>query len=138
MDRAIRIGKYLARRALGAGSFATVWLAYDELLDAEVAVKVLADNWAQHPDVRRRFIDEAKLLRRIDHERIVRVHEVDELPDGRPYFVMTWADRGTLHDRLREYANAGRPCPSTWPCASRSRSASASPSCTTSVPCTAT
>lgn len=102
MDRVVRIGKYLARRALGAGSFATVWLADDEVLDAPVAVKVLADNWARHPDVRRRFIDEAKLLRRIDHERIVRVHEVDELPDGRPYFVMTWADRGTLQERLTQ------------------------------------
>ena len=100
MERAVRIGKYLARRTLGAGSFATVWLADDELLDAQVAVKVLADNWARHPDVRRRFIEEAKLLRRIDHERIVRVHDVDELPDGRPYFVMTWADRGTLQERL--------------------------------------
>ncbi len=100
VDRVVRIGKYLARRALGAGSFATVWLADDEVLDAPVAVKVLADNWARQPDVRRRFIDEAKLLRRIDHERIVRVHEVDELPDGRPYFVMTWADRGTLQERL--------------------------------------
>lgn len=100
VDRVVRIGKYLARRALGAGSFATVWLADDEVLDAPVAIKVLADNWARHPDVRRRFIDEAKLLRRIDHERIVRVHEVDELPDGRPYFVMTWADRGTLQERL--------------------------------------
>lgn len=111
MDRAIRIGKYLARRALGAGSFATVWLAYDELLDAEVAVKVLAENWSQHPDVRRRFIDEAKLLRRIDHERIVRVHDVDELPDGRPYIVMTWADRGTLHDRVREHTTAATAMP---------------------------
>ena len=100
MERVVRIGKYLARRALGAGSFATVWLADDELLDAQVAVKVLADNWARHPDVRRRFIEEAKLLRRIDHERVVRVHDVDELPDGRPYFVMTWADRGTLQERL--------------------------------------
>jgi eukaryotic-like serine/threonine-protein kinase len=100
MDRALRIGKYLTRRTLGAGSFATVWLAYDEMLDAEVAIKVLADNWARNPDVRRRFIDEAKLMRRIDHDLVVRVHDVDELPDGWPFFVMTCADRGTLADRL--------------------------------------
>jgi serine/threonine protein kinase len=100
MERAMRIGKYLTRRTLGAGSFATVWLAYDEMLDAEVAVKVLADNWARNPDVRRRFIEEAKLMRRIDHDRVVRVHDVDEMPDGRPFFVMTLADRGTLADRL--------------------------------------
>ncbi|MEM8745408.1 MAG: serine/threonine-protein kinase [Actinomycetota bacterium] len=97
-----RIGHYLIERDLGAGAFATVWLARDELLDDPVAIKVLADNWARQDDVRRRFIDEAKIMRRIDHERIVRVFAVDELPSGQPMFVMTYADRGTLADRLRE------------------------------------
>jgi serine/threonine protein kinase len=97
-----RIGKYLAERALGAGSFATVWLAFDELLEVQVAIKVLADNWARNVDIRRRFIEEARLLRRIDHDRVVRVHDVDELPDGRPYFVMAVADRGTLHEKIEE------------------------------------
>ena len=97
-----RIGKYLAERALGAGSFATVWLAFDELLEVQVAIKVLADNWARNVDIRRRFVEEARLLRRIDHDRVVRVYDVDELPDGRPYFVMAVADRATLHERIEE------------------------------------
>ena len=97
-----RIGKYLAEKTLGAGSFATVWLAFDELLETQVAIKVLADNWARNVDIRRRFIEEARLLRRIDHDRVVRVFDVDELPDGRPYFVMAVADRGTLHEKLEE------------------------------------
>ncbi|MFN0089174.1 MAG: serine/threonine-protein kinase, partial [Acidimicrobiales bacterium] len=95
-----RIGRYLVQGALGSGSFATVFLALDELLDQQVAIKVLADNWARNADTRRRFIEEAKILRRVDHDRVVRVHTVDELPDGRPYFVMTYADRGTLEARL--------------------------------------
>jgi len=97
-----RIGKYLAEKALGAGSFATVWLAFDELLEVQVAIKVLADNWARNVDIRRRFIEEARLLRRIDHDRVVRVFDVDELSDGRPYFVMAVADRGTLHEKIEE------------------------------------
>ncbi len=104
MSEGRRIGKYLAERALGAGSFATVWLAYDELLDARVAIKVLADNWARNAGVRQRFVDEARILRKIDHDGIVRVHEINELEDGRPYFVMGWADRGTLHERLANFA----------------------------------
>jgi len=95
-----RIGRYRAEKALGAGSFATVWLAFDELLETRVAIKVLADNWARNAGVRQRFIDEARILRRIDHEHIVRVHEINELDDGRPYIVMSWADRGTLYDRI--------------------------------------
>ncbi len=94
---------------LGAGSFATVWLALDEVLDANVAIKVLADNWSRQPDIRRRFIDEAKILRRLDDDRVVRVHQVDEMADGRPFFVMTWADRATLFDRIQSRARARRP-----------------------------
>ena len=104
-----RIGNYRVERVLGAGSFATVWLATDELLDAKVAIKVLADNWSRQPDIRRRFIDEAKILRRLDDDRVVRVHQVDEMADGRPFFVMTWADRATLFDRIQDKARQQRP-----------------------------
>ncbi len=94
------IDHYRLERYLGAGAFATVWLARDDYLDDPVAIKVLADNWARDDDVRGRFIDEAKIMRRIDHQRIVRVFAVDELPSGQPMFVMTYADRGTLADRI--------------------------------------
>src|SRR5689334_23897641 len=95
-----RIGRYRVERRLGAGAFATVWLAEDETLESMVAIKVLADNWAHHPDVRARFEQEAQVLRRADSERLVRVHDFGELPDGRPYQVMTYAAGGTLADRL--------------------------------------
>ena len=99
-----KIGNYVVEEALGAGSFATVWQAVDPVLDARVAIKVLAENWAQHDDVRRRFIEEARILRRIDDDAIVRVHLIDELDDGRPYFVMSLADNGSLSERLRDGA----------------------------------
>ena len=100
------IGRLRVVRPLGAGGFATVWLAHDPDLDAPVAVKILADNWATDADVRRRFTDEARLLRRVDSDHLVRVYDVGELPDGRPYFVMTYADQGSLAERL-----AGLPPP---------------------------
>jgi serine/threonine protein kinase len=99
-----RVGRYRVVRRIGSGGFATVWLARDEVLDAPVAVKVLADNWAHRMDVRARFEEEARILRRADSDRVVRVHDIGELPDGRPYFVMTYADRGTLADRLADGA----------------------------------
>lgn len=102
MGAPARFGRYRVERRIGSGSFATVWLAHDEVLDAPVAVKVLADNWAHRLDVRERFEEEARILRRADSDRVVRVHDIGELDDGRPYFVMTYADRGTLADRLAE------------------------------------
>ena len=78
-----------------------MWLAHDEVLDAQVAVKVLAGGLIDDLDVRARFLEEAKILRRADSERLVRVHDLGELEDGRPYFVMSYADLGTLADRMR-------------------------------------
>ncbi|CCH17493.1 protein kinase domain-containing protein [Micromonospora lupini] len=95
-----RIGPYAIERLLGVGSFATVWLGYDPVLDARVAIKVLAENWSHDLRVRERFLDEARLLRRLEHERLIRVHTVGDLPDGRPYAVLAWADGGSLRDRL--------------------------------------
>jgi hypothetical protein len=94
------IGRYRIRERLGSGAFATVWLADDEALDSLVAVKVLAENWSDHADVRSRFTQEAQVMRRADSDRLVRVFDVGELPDGRPYFVMTYASGGTLADKL--------------------------------------
>ncbi|MFF4750891.1 serine/threonine-protein kinase [Streptomyces sp. NPDC002514] len=93
-----RIGRYLLERRLGTGAFGTVWLAHDDQLDAPVAVKVLADNWSHRLDVHDRFLSEARLLRRADSKRVVQVYDIGELPDGRPYFVMEYADAGTLAD----------------------------------------
>ncbi len=95
------IGRFQVERALGSGSFATVWLARDQDLDAWVAIKLLAENWSLNEDARRRFMEEAKALRILDSDRIVRVYEVGKVSDGRPYMVMEYADRGTLEDRMR-------------------------------------
>ncbi|MFJ6080248.1 serine/threonine-protein kinase [Streptomyces sp. NPDC092369] len=95
-----RIGRYRLERRLGTGAFGTVWLAWDDELEAPVAVKVLADNWSHRLDVRERFLDEARMLRRAGSDRVVQVYDIGELPDGRPYFVMEYADGGTLEDLL--------------------------------------
>jgi WD40 repeat protein/serine/threonine protein kinase len=103
-----QIGRYEYRGTIGVGGFASVARCYDEALDSFVAVKVLADTWAADPEIRARFVQEAKLLRRIHNEHVVTVHDSGELDDGRPYFVMDYADRGTLEDRLG-FTPPGRP-----------------------------
>jgi serine/threonine protein kinase len=95
-----RLGRYVVRRRIGNGAFATVWLAYDEQLDSPVAVKVLADNWTEDDHIRRRFQEEGRYLRKVDSPHVVSVYDAGELDDGRPYLVMSYADQGTLADRL--------------------------------------
>ena len=96
-----QIGRYRLDRVLGSGAFATVWKGYDPELDVPVAVKVLADNWAANADVRERFLTEARLLRRIQSPRVVRVYDVGLAPPaadqpGQPYFVMDYVEGGPL------------------------------------------
>ena len=92
------IGRYRLVRRIGAGSFATVWLGHDDDLDVPVAVKVLAENWADNSDVRNRFLAEARILRRIRDPRLVQVYDIGTIEDGRPYFVMDYINGGSFND----------------------------------------
>jgi serine/threonine protein kinase len=94
-----RLGRLERVERLGEGGFATVWLYHDSELDSDVAIKALAENWAQRLDVRERFLEEARILRRADSDHIVRVYDIGEV-DGTPYFVMTYADLGSLARHL--------------------------------------
>jgi serine/threonine protein kinase len=90
-----RLGRLRQVERLGVGGFASVWLYRDDELQSDVAVKALADNWAQRLDIRDRFLQEARILRQADSDYVVRVYDVGEA-DGTPYFVMSYADRGTV------------------------------------------
>lgn len=96
-----RLGRYRLTQRIGAGSFATVYKGHDDELDVPVAVKILSPKWATHHDVQGRFLTEARLLRRIKDEHIVRVYDIGRTPEGAPYFVMDYADGGSF-DRLRK------------------------------------
>lgn len=95
-----QLGRLRKVRLLGAGGFATVWLYRDEELDSHVAVKVLADNWAADESIRDRFLNEARLLRKCSSQHLVQVYDVGYTPTGSPYFVMSYADRGSVADLL--------------------------------------
>lgn len=102
------LGRYRVDEVLGSGTFATVYRGRDEALDVTVAVKVLADNWSFDPETRSRFIGEAQLLRRVDGTRVVRVHDIGQTDDACPFFVMDYAEHGTIEDRLGSLAAEGR------------------------------
>lgn len=95
-------GRYVVQRRLGAGNFATVYLAHDERLDVPVALKLLSDRWSWDAEVRGRFVQEARLLRSINDPRVVQIRDIAETDDGRPYLVMDFATEGTLEQRMFE------------------------------------
>jgi eukaryotic-like serine/threonine-protein kinase len=76
-----------------------VYRAYDPALDTDVALKVLADHHSSDPEMRERFIREARLLRRFHSDRLVTVHDIGEWR-GQPYLVMELVPNGTLVGRI--------------------------------------
>ena len=99
MNRYLGEERYELKDRLGHGGMATVYSARDLKLDRDVAIKLLADNFAGDDEVRRRLSREARLAAKLDHPNIVQVFDVGE-DDGRPYIVMEQVDGGTLGDRL--------------------------------------
>jgi eukaryotic-like serine/threonine-protein kinase len=93
-------GRYELGRRLGYGGMATVYSAHDLKLDRQVAIKILADNYAGDEEIRNRFTREARLAAKLDHPNVVQVYDVGENRD-RPYIVMELVEGGTLDDRLK-------------------------------------
>lgn len=90
-------GRYRLTEHIGVGGTADVWRATDELLNREVAVKVLRD--AADPTQRERFIEEAQTLASFNHPGLVVLLDAGIL-DARPFLVMTLAGNSTLASRV--------------------------------------
>ncbi|MEM7340601.1 MAG: protein kinase [Actinomycetota bacterium] len=101
-----RFGRYEVVSRIGVGGFASVYAARDPELDTMVAVKVLAENHSANALVRRRFVAEARVARRLGHERLVGVFDLGEADNGCPYVVMELCERGSLRQRI---VATGRP-----------------------------
>ncbi|MBI2760146.1 MAG: serine/threonine protein kinase [Chloroflexi bacterium] len=93
------IGRYQIFAELGAGGFATVYRAYDPVLDRELAIKVLHPHMARDPSVRERFVREGRALARLRHPNIVLVHDAGET-DGYAYLAMEFVPGRSLADVL--------------------------------------
>ena len=104
-----RVGRYWVREVIGTGAFGTVYRATDERLGVDVAVKVLAENHSLDADVRDRFIEEGRRLRRVRSPHLLAVYDLGETERVQPYLVLEWADRGDLWNRVAEAAPARPP-----------------------------
>ena len=105
MELPAYIGRYVVRREIARGGFAVVALSWDEELAAEVAIKIFFAKGGEDEALKQRFIEEARLLRRIISYSLVGVHDIGRLSDGRPYFVMDYADLGTLTQQMKHRQN---------------------------------
>ena len=81
------IGGYAIVRLLGQGGMGRVYLARDEKLHRDVAIKVLHPAKARDPAATRRFLREGRAAAAVEHPHVVAIHQVGE-EQGLPYIVM--------------------------------------------------
>lgn len=95
------LGQFRIVERIGAGGMATVFKAYQSVLDRYVAVKVLPDYHARDPIFKERFLREARSVAKLDHPNIVQIYLFGE-EEQITYIVMQYVDGGTLKDKLKQ------------------------------------
>lgn len=100
-------GRYRLLRVLGEGGMGTVFVAEDEQLRREVAIKVVRPALLDNPDVRARFEREAQALAHIQHPAVLALFDSGALEDGSAFLItelLRGADVGAV---LRRFGPAG-------------------------------
>jgi tRNA A-37 threonylcarbamoyl transferase component Bud32 len=106
--------RYRVVRHLASGGMAAVWEAHDQLLDRDVAVKILAPHLGEDERARRRFQREARAAAGLSsHPHVVTIYDVGEHA-GRVFMVMEIMRGGTLGDRLKSGREIPRDLAMRW------------------------
>src|ERR1017187_4363932 len=97
-----QIGRYRVIRLLGKGGFGRVYLAHDDELDRQVAIKVPNPERVSSPEDLEAYLTEAKILAKLEHPNIVPVHDAGRFGDGLCYVVSKFLEGNDLATKLRE------------------------------------
>lgn len=104
----LRLGPFTLEEPIGQGGMGEVWRARHHRQGVPVAVKVITDQAARDPEVRRAFDNEVRSVARLDHPGIVEVLEYGSidaeaasrsegrLVEGSPFLAMEWLSGGVL------------------------------------------
>ena len=103
MDNIILGNRYQLQDLIGVGGMAKVYKATDRLLQRDVAIKILKDQYAEDDEFVKKFSNEALSAARLTHVNIVSVYDIGEdLIEGKKihYIVMEYVDGETLKDLI--------------------------------------
>lgn len=90
-----------------------VYKARDELIDETVALKFLHPNLLNAPKAGQLFIKEAQLVRRLRHDNIIAVHDIDWTDEVFLFFSMEYLEGQSLRQMLRKYRIENQFLPNT-------------------------
>lgn len=103
MENVILGDRYQLLELIGVGGMAKVYKATDKLLQRQVAVKILKDQYAEDEDFLKKFSNEAQSAAKLSHVNIVSVYDIgQDLIKGKKvyYIVMEYVEGQTLKDLI--------------------------------------
>jgi WD40 repeat protein/tRNA A-37 threonylcarbamoyl transferase component Bud32 len=95
--------RYQVLRPHGKGGLGEVFVALDQELRREVALKEIRAEHADDPLSRGRFVREAEITGGLEHPGIVPVHGLGQYADGRPFYAMRFILGETLKEAIAKY-----------------------------------
>jgi Leucine-rich repeat (LRR) protein len=96
-----RLGKYRIVQQLGRGGMGVVYLAFDTLLNRNVALKIMHPQFAAERSAKERFLREARATAQITHDNVVTIYEADER-EGVSFIAMQFLEGCSLNGYLHK------------------------------------
>ena len=97
----MQLRQFELRAKVGSGGMATVYRAWDTMLERFVAVKLTKKEIQLEPNAMENFAREARACAKLNHTNIIHIYTFDEW-EGEMYLVMELADQGSLDTRIEK------------------------------------
>jgi serine/threonine protein kinase len=94
-----KLGKYEIRKKLGEGGMGAVYLAFDPMIEREVAIKVLPPRVASQPKALDRFLTEARATGKLNHPNVIAIYDIAQ-EEGVYYIVMELVRGGSAAELI--------------------------------------
>lgn len=98
-----KVPRYRALRLHAKGGLGEIYVARDEELHREVALKEIQDRFADNAESRTRFKQEAEITGNLEHPGIVPVYGLGQYEDGRPYYAMRFIRGDSLKEAIDKH-----------------------------------
>lgn len=101
MNYAMQVPGYTIKKEIGRGGMATVYLAVQESLDREVALKVMSVSLVSDETFCKRFVKEGRIAARLTHPNLLTVYDIGQHGDTY-YMASEYLPAGSVRQRMRQ------------------------------------